>query len=716
MVDGGPIPRTVNCVTGEYQPRHGSTPVLKDSTGGHRDDLQGLRGVAVLLVLLGHASVPFLPGGFIGVDVFFVLSGFLITAVLLRDYATNGRIHFGVFYARRVRRLLPTAALVLVVTTIAGVAILGVDASRDLVVSAAWTAVFLGNVHLIANGNDYFASDSLPSPFQQYWSLAVEEQFYLVWPVLLLLGLAVGKRLFTPRVGALAVVSLATVASFAWALRQTGDDPAAAYYSTFTRAWELGVGALLALAVPYLPDLTRRAAGITQLAGLSLIGLGAVGISAQTPYPGVAALLPVGGAALIIAAGVSTLPRPDALANPVLTHLGDISYAAYLWHWPLLVLPIYITGETPSLGVSLLLVLVALGLAEVTTRFFENPVRFSASLVASKPLTFALAVALLVGPVVVMSPLLSIPAPGANTYTASQSAEVVQQVSRGTAGVASAVPITDRTRPLLNQLTRDAGAHVDQNCMSSTSSVDVLTCTFGDAAGSRHVIVFGDSHAGMWTPGLDKWGQQAGVRVTLMAKTSCSPWMLSIWHRRIQKPHVTCDPWREAALTSIVHSDADLVLVAGNVNGVNLHVDGQQVSDPRLVSSYWREGATSTLALLTSSGKRVAVLADVPAFAQDTLTCLATNREDTRECGQVADPATYLQRLDIEQEAAAETGAGFIMTYDWFCTKGTCPVVVNDMIVYRDNGGHITATYAAWLSNALGERIAPHLPAASEPA
>lgn len=695
-------------MAGPYRAQHTradtSAPLEVDR---HRRDLQGLRGLAVLLVLLGHAGVPLLPGGFIGVDVFFVLSGYLITQLLLRTYQSGNHIGLGSFYARRARRILPTATVVLLATTIVGVALLGVDASRDLIVSAAWTAVFLGNVHLIAEGADYFGA-ALASPFQQYWSLAVEEQFYLLWPLLLLVGLSLGRRWWTPRMGGLLAALTVTVASFAFSLRTTTTNPVEAYFSTGTRAWELTAGAALALAAARIPELTRRASRTLTGAGLAAIAVAAVVLGDKVPYPGWAGLLPVLGTLAIIAGGLHADQAWTGLTTRPLVHLGNISYATYLWHWPLLILPLYVTGEPPGLANALALLALSAALGWATTTLIENPIRYG-TLLAHNGTTAGMSLLAIAGPIVLMSPLLSVPPPNTIGLTAGSSQDVTRHVTVETVS-SNAAPITDQTRPTLNQLSRDTGVHVDNQCMTSPRSREVLTCTFGDPNGTRHIILFGDSHAGMWSPALDIWGHGAHVKVTLIAKTSCSPWNLTMWQKRLDEPHLTCAPWREAALAYITQTQPDLVIVGGNVHNIVLNDNGVAVAGESDVNRLWRAGVTDTLTQLRNAGIPVAVLQDVPAYSQEVLTCLAVHRNDTRPCAQQHEPDTYLRRLSIEKEVISATGSELIATYDWFCQKGTCPVIINDIVAYRDNGGHITATYASWLSTVMGERVAELLP------
>src|SRR4051812_7000989 len=339
----------------------------------HRDDIQGLRALAVLLVVLGHARVPFLGGGFVGVDVFFVLSGFLITGLLLAEAERNGSISLVDFYVRRARRILPAAALTLVATALASLVLLNFVRARTAVGDSVHAAAFSANFRFAARGVDYFAQTDPPSPFLHFWSLSVEEQFYFVWPLLLSATLVVGAR---RRKVLFAVLAALVAASLAWSVHATAAEPAAAYFSPFTRGWELGLGAGLAVAAPLLervPSAVRLVAG---WAGLLAVATAATCFSDATPVPGFAALLPTAGAALAVVAGMgaaqSRLAAGRALSLRPLGFAGDRSYAYYLWHWPVLILATEYAGHELPLATRLALLVAAFALACVSYALLEN--------------------------------------------------------------------------------------------------------------------------------------------------------------------------------------------------------------------------------------------------------------------------------------------------------------------------------------------------------
>jgi peptidoglycan/LPS O-acetylase OafA/YrhL len=353
-----------------------------------RADIQGLRAVAVLLVAGGHAGIGFLGGGYVGVDVFFVLSGFLITGLLLSGARKRGYVSAADFYARRARRILPAATLTLIATSVASYYLLNAVRAKQYLIDSAFAAVFGANVRFSELGTDYFAQTSPPSPVQHYWSLSIEEQFYLLWPALiaLLLGVSLWRRSGASRRRSgvasssrlLAGVGAVAAASLAFSVVHTAADPVASYFSTLSRVWELALGALLAIAAPRLLGLAVRWRLAAAWGGLACIVVAAVTFSETTSFPGYAALLPTVGTALLIAAGIGS--RAPFSANRLLearplTYVGDRSYAFYLWHWPVLIIAAQYEGHALSVPTNLLLLAGAFALSVVSYRFVEDPIR-----------------------------------------------------------------------------------------------------------------------------------------------------------------------------------------------------------------------------------------------------------------------------------------------------------------------------------------------------
>lgn len=374
-----------------------------DSGQRFRPDIEGMRAIAVGLVLLFHGYHDPFTGGFVGVDVFFVISGFLITSLLLREQTKTGRISVLAFYARRARRILPAAALVVVVTVVATYYFLGFIAGNQVADDAKWTAVFAANIHFGLLGTNYLGSQLPPSPLQHMWSLGVEEQFYVVWPGLfLLMVLAVRGPRHRNAMAALLFVAISS--SFAWSVIQTTSNATWAYFSPLTRAWELALGALVAVMAPAIAGM--RSTWISELLAVcGLIGITATAfaLSSSTPYPGAAVALPVVSTAVLIAAGCinPTTVVGRALSVRPMQWLGARSYSLYLWHWPVLIITAEYMGHDLSGWQNTGLLAIAVVAAAVSYRLVENPVRHARVLVSRTGLSLALGAMLILGTIAV---------------------------------------------------------------------------------------------------------------------------------------------------------------------------------------------------------------------------------------------------------------------------------------------------------------------------
>ena len=358
-----------------------------------RPDVQGLRAVAVLLVVLFHSDIT--SGGFVGVDVFFVISGFVITGVLLRERASSGRTSLPAFYGRRCRRIIPAATLVIIVTVGLAYWFLGVAGGMSTATDGRWAAVFLANFHFSVIGTNYFTAQRPPSPLLNYWSLSVEEQFYVVYPTFFLL--LARAKVFSLRarlaIGLTAVIGV----SLAYSVIGTQRSATAAYFSTFTRAWELALGALVAVGAPWLKKVPTHIAAVATWLGFGAILVAATTLSSQSAYPGSLVSIPVLGSAFIVAGGTRA---PSLGVEALFRHkpfqwFGKLSYSLYLWHWPILIIAAEYAGRT-SLSVkdNLAWDVVALIASVITYRLVENPVRHAQRLLHSKWASIGLGVGL----------------------------------------------------------------------------------------------------------------------------------------------------------------------------------------------------------------------------------------------------------------------------------------------------------------------------------
>lgn len=352
-----------------------------------RPDIEGLRGLAVAVVVLYHAGIGGFSGGYVGVDVFYVISGFVITGLLLRQVGRYGRPRFIEFYARRARRILPAAGLVVLVAVVVSYGALGFIRGNEISDDARWVAVFLGNYHFAAEGTNYFQSQLPPSPLQNYWSLSIEEQFYVFYP-LAITGLVLVLRRLPITVKLLAFTSAVFVVSLVWSVHYTSADATGAYFSLWARAWELALGGLLAAGAQWFCRLSGALRSVLGWLGVGAIIGGVVGFSAATLYPGWAAVLPVVGAGLVILAGLGTSRAgPEVvLASKPFRWVGKLSFSIYLWHWPILAIATQDASHPLSVGHRLALVGLSVVAAAVTFYVLENPVRNSAWL-ARRPRT-----------------------------------------------------------------------------------------------------------------------------------------------------------------------------------------------------------------------------------------------------------------------------------------------------------------------------------------
>jgi peptidoglycan/LPS O-acetylase OafA/YrhL len=669
----------------------------------HRGDIQGLRALAVLLVALGHAGVPFLKGGYVGVDVFFVLSGFLITGILLSEALSSGRVSLVAFYARRARRILPAAALTLVATSIAAHHLLNFVRAREVVEDSVWAALFSANVHFAAEGSDYFQQGQPPSPIQHFWSLSAEEQFYLVWPSVLALVLfgVFSRRASLGRL--LVVVGVLGAASLLWSIHLTATSPTAAYFSTLTRAWELALGAALAvgaLMITRIPGSLQLAAGWV---GLFAIAASAVLYSDNTAFPGYAALLPAVGAALVIAAGLhreGPLGPGRVLSAGPLRYVGDRSYAFYLWHWPVLILAAQHVGRDLSTEVSLLLLVGAFLLSIVSYKLVENPLRKLRwpTRVGALAWPASAAAVLLVGLVISGSidktakrleaaaasvqPAVLVDTAAAASYEEPDEPEApLPPVVAAVRAAEQQAPIPSPLTPPVSRL-RDDFYNFPSGCVPRGRQTKSRICRLGDTSSRKAIVVIGDSHAQMWMPTILEMAQRDGWVVRPLVKVSCIPrsWL------EARKP---CNAWYRWVKQRTAALRPDVTLIIGSWAGT-----WAPKRAIRAVADLSRSAR--------SSSRAVIVVDDAPGQRREPTDCLLDSRSNMKTCSNVQSK-TQQQTSSAIRSNARNQGAGFMDSRGWFCapTQQTprrilCPLVINQTITYVDRG-HVSKTYALQL-------------------
>lgn len=369
--------------------RGGLPPPTGPAREHRRLDVQGLRAIAVVVVILDHLGVPGFPGGFVGVDVFFVISGYVITGMLLRTSTTPRGAWFLTFYAARARRIVPAATLVIILTVIATFELTNFLRGARMLPDATAASLFLANLHFIDTGTDYARLGGDPSPLQHYWSLAVEEQFYLVWPLLMVLAMiaATRWRRASPRGLIIALLVGIVATSYLHSIVLTPANGVAAFFSPLTRAWELAIGCLIAAAQPWLADrIAPRSIAATALAwsGIATIAWSVIALDASSGFPGWIAAAPVLGTAAVLVAGTHNRRTGPArvLGSRGFTYLGDISYSLYLVHWPVFTIAAALIGDDFSWSTQAMLLGATFAGAAVSYHGFENPIRRSRALTA----------------------------------------------------------------------------------------------------------------------------------------------------------------------------------------------------------------------------------------------------------------------------------------------------------------------------------------------
>jgi peptidoglycan/LPS O-acetylase OafA/YrhL len=640
-----------------------------------RTDIEALRAIAILLVVAFHCRFAAIPGGFMGVDVFYVLSGYLITGLLVTEAEKTSGLNLWRFYAKRVRRLLPAASLVLLATLIMG-AIFFSPRELELTANAARAnALYMSNLYFSRSAADYFSARVTFNPLLHTWSLAVEEQFYLFWPLLIALGLLVWRS----RRGLIAAMALLTLVSFAVSLWLTDHDRVAAFYGLPTRAWEFGLGALATL----LPRGALRFNRATWMAigwlGVLLILGSTLIISASQPFPGWRALIPVIGTVLTLIAGAEQpLVGVGAVFNSApLQTLGGLSYSWYLWHWPFLVFTAAIIPAGSTLT-RLSAAGTSLGVAYVTHRYFENPIRHNLPLVKSPKLTLAIASALAALSLVAAKLALHY----GNHLDHSPKMQALAQVRADFAEIPR------------------------RECVSLEGSTVVKTCVFGSPESTTNVVLFGDSHAAQWFDAMKEIAEREQWKLTTVLKLGCAAVDVHVGNGIDDVEE--CVAWRQKAVPAIVAMRPTLILLGSATNKLDRPEDPQVHATSALVAAV-REGTLRTLRPLSAAGARMALLRDTPEFPFDVNSCLARAARHSWYPSDACDlPSTRVLDPRIyaaEQSAAASLpGVRLIDLNGALCPQGVCKVIVNGTVMYRDTH-HLAGKSAATLEPLLESQV-----------
>ena len=606
--------------------------------------IQGLRALAAILVTLFHARL--MPGGFIGVDIFYVISGFLITGLILREIDRDGTLDLPAFYQRRIKRLLPTSAFVLICTALISWILLPSIIRNNLGKDLIAASLYVSNYLFAFWQNDYQNLNATPSPVIHYWSLAVEEQFYLVWPIFILALAKLGKRIYI-----IAGISLVTGASLLFSIYQTHTSPIWAFYGLPTRAWELGLGALLL----FVPTTLFKSRLIPWLAFLGIL-ISSIRYDENTAFPGWKALLPVLATLFLIASVKSWPPIFNDLSNNHISQwLGAISYPLYLWHWPALVIPSAVAGRPLNIIERCACIAATILLAHLTHRYVEQPLRHK-ELSPRKIYRGALSLTLI-------SAALSL------GITLTSSDEITIK------GVTT-------TKFSLADVMKRPGVY-DDGCHVNYGENKSGDCTYGDKASKKTVVLYGDSHAAQWFPALKELAKENNFRLISLTKSAC-PAVDS--QRRDQGAFkmADCNEWRENSIKRIGQIKPAAVITS---SFAHFEVPRSYPSKAR----WWSDGQRRLLGDLQGKTKEIIYIADTPQPARDIPSCLASRKSSICDSTKKT-PVRIIRGFDV------------IDPTPWLCTT-YCPAIVDGIVAYRD-GSHISVDMALSLVPTLRRELA----------
>lgn len=670
-----------------------------------RPDIEGLRALAVLAVMAYHAGWTFLGGGFAGVDVFFVVSGFVITAQLLRELDRDGTISLTRFYGRRAKRLLPAAGVVILVTAAAAWALAPVTQLRTIAGDLIGSSLYVVNWVFASRSVDYLAEDVEPSPMQHYWSLAVEEQFYLIWPVLFLLMIWLARR-FGARVTraglATGLALLVVVPSLLWAFYLTHADPARAFFVTTTRLWELGVGALIAIGASLWPRIPRVLGSLLAAAGVLTVIAGMLLQSSATPWPGPGALVPVLGTAAVIiggfSAGASGVSRVLGVAP--LIWIGGLSYSLYLWHWAVLRIAQWQFGDL-ALWQSTLAVLASVLPAWVCYRLIEQPIRHSKSLNASPLLSISVGVnATVVAVVAALLLMLSVQTPGTATSSGGRQVGVEQGegLPQEPGDDLDGPPLYPALTPDPLQADEDVPDLYSRGCQVDRGSAEPVLCEGGVSDSDVTVALLGDSKIAQWESGFEVMAEEQGWRLISHTKSGCVATDETVFYE--EQPDTECREWGRAVMDQLLQDPPDVVIISGRREEAGATLE--QTSGDNLAKGYARYWEQ-----LAEAGTQVIAISDTPdpKVGGPSYECVAANPDDyATVCvwDYQANPSSHALRGATE----LVDGALFVDMDPWICPGGTCRSVYRNIVTYRQ-GSHITDTFVLYLTPILEREILP---------
>ncbi|MFE0021105.1 acyltransferase family protein [Amycolatopsis sp. NPDC059021] len=657
---------------------------VPDSARKYRPELQGLRALAASLVVVYHVWLSRVSGG---VDVFFLISGFLITGQLFRA-AGRGRIAFRPLWGRMIKRLFPAALTVLVAVAGVGIPLLPQDRWFQTIKEIFASAFYVENWRLAADSADYFAQHNTASVVQHYWSLSIQGQFYVVWPLLVALVAFLATRLRRSLRGTLFVtLAIVFAVSLAYSVHLTAANQPLAYFDSFTRVWEFALGGLLALGIDAmsLPRPARVLCGWLGVAGLAVCG---IVLDVGSVFPGYAALWPTVAAGLVILAGAtgSRWGADRILASRPFGYLGNLSYGLYLWHWPVLIFYLVardrervgLAGGAFVIGVSVLL-------AALTYHLVENPVRASAIGVRTRWGAYRFGLAALV-PVVFVTGTWQV----VGTKKADFSIDLDDPAHPGAQARSPEAPkpVTPSTVvPPMIAIPNDWGGIADAACVKSARDQDLEMCTSKTTGTpAKRIVAVGDSHVQQYLAALKPLAEQHNYQITFMLKGAC-PFSTTSDAMPGDKG---CTDWNAAAAQEILalRPDAVFTLASRDVRA------GLTEQTPPGFVAQWRN--------LDRAGIPVVAVRDNPRFDFSPAACVESRGRKAPECSVRRD-RLFAPIPPYRKAAGVPPNVSFLDFSGYFC--GTlCNPVVGNVLVYMDDN-HVTATFMTTLSPALDQAM-----------